>query len=128
MSKDKNHMFAYLWRVIADDLYSPVEEYNFDKEIGRKHRFDFAFPEYKVAVEVEGNAWGVKGGGKHMQDSDLDKYNIAASMGWRVLRFSPKMMENEPDRCIQIVKDCLRQPPGIWYDPKTSSGTGTTRV
>ena len=110
MSKksEKNYMFSYLWRVIANNYLDPVEEYNFDKELGRKHRFDFAFPEKKVAVEIEGNAWHVKGGGKHMQDRDLEKYNIAAVLGWRVLRFSPAMLENDPMDCIQTVRDCLR--------------------
>jgi len=107
-SRDKKHMFSYLWRVLAENLDPPQEEYNFDGCIGRKHRFDFAFVEQKVAVEVEGNAWHIKGGGSHMQDTDLEKYNLAAVLGWRVLRFSPKMLQNNPDNCIDLVLRCLR--------------------
>ena len=108
MGKDKAHMFAYLWRLLAENLPMPEAEYNFDKELGRRHRFDFAFLGNKVAIEVEGNAWAVKGGGRHMQDSDLEKYNLAALLGWRVVRFSPGMLKRDPEGCIKLVKDCLR--------------------
>ena len=108
MSKDKKHMFSYLWRIIASDYLHPQEEYPFSKPLGRRHRFDFAFPEQKLAVEIEGNAWHVKGGGSHMQDTDLEKYNLAALLGWRVVRFSPGMMKRDPEGCIKLVKDCLK--------------------
>ena len=117
MTQDKKHMFAYLWRVIADNYCSPIEEYPFSKELGRKHRFDFAFVDEKLAVEIEGNAWRVRGGGRHMQDNDLEKYNLAALLGWRVLRFSPGMLKRNPEECIQLVKNCLRKRPrrgGNW--------------
>ena len=107
MAQDKNHMFSYLWHVLAENMPKPQEEYPFSKGLGIRHRFDFAFIESKIAVEVEGNAWNVRGGGSHMQDSDLEKYNLAALLGWRVLRFSPGMMKRDPDGCIKIVKDCL---------------------
>ena len=106
---DKADLFFQYWQMLSS---LPIErEYNFDKAIGRKHRFDFAFPNKMIAVEVEGNAWSVKGGGRHMQDSDLEKYNIAASMGWRVFRFSPSMLKKDPAGCIQTVEEayCLTQ-------------------
>jgi len=83
------------------------EEYNFDFAYGRKHRFDFASPSALVAVEIEGNAWHVKGGGKHMQDGDLEKYNIAAWMGWRVFRYSPNMIKANPLGCAKQVYEAI---------------------
>jgi len=106
-STDKADLFRYYWRLIAGQMLEPEEEYNFDASLGRKHRFDFAFPSHLVAVEIEGNAWNVKGGGKHMQDSDLEKYNIAAAMGWRVFRFSPAMLKKDPDTCVDLVVEAL---------------------
>jgi very-short-patch-repair endonuclease len=56
----------------------------------RKWRFDFAvLPiEKKIAVEVEGGVWS---GGRHTRGSgyigDMEKYNEAALMGWKVLRY-----------------------------------------
>lgn len=70
-------------------------------------RFDWACPSHMVAVEVDGNAWRVKGGGRHGQDSDRDKMNMAAALGWRVLRFSPKQLEKNPARCAEITRRAM---------------------
>jgi very-short-patch-repair endonuclease len=107
---DKSQAFLYYWRLIAPDtLPIPEGEYPFTKVVGRRHRFDWAWPERMIAVEVEGNAFHVRGGGKHMEDRDLDKYNMAAEMGWRIFRFSPGMLKNNPDKCIEQVVKTLQK-------------------
>lgn len=67
---------------------APAKEYVFHPV--RKWRFDYAFPSAKIALEVEG---GVYTGGRHIRPKgflgDVDKYNAAAVMGWRVLRVVP---------------------------------------
>lgn len=106
--EDKSLLFVYYWKLLAPDAPFPEAEYNFDKHILRKHRFDFAWVDKFVAVEINGNAWGVKGGGRHGNDKDLEKLNIAASMGWRVFQFSPKMLSDNPARWIDMVKLAIR--------------------
>jgi very-short-patch-repair endonuclease len=103
--EDKKEIFAYHWRVIVGDEFPYQSEYNFDAP--RKHRFDFAWPERKIAVEVDGNAWHVKGGGRHGTDKDREKINIAAQMGWRIFHFSPTMLDGDPYRWIHMVRGCL---------------------
>lgn len=70
----------------------PVPEYQFHPK--RKWRFDFFFPHKKLAVEIEGGHWS---GGRHSRGSgfeaDCEKYNAAAVMGIRVLRYTTKMVE-----------------------------------
>lgn len=66
----------------------PEREFRFHAQ--RKWRFDFAWPELRVAAEVEGLMYGA--GGRHQRvvgyQADLEKYNAAAMMGWLVLRFT----------------------------------------
>ena len=56
----------------------------------RKWRFDYAVPTAKVALEVEGGVWT---GGRHTSPKgflgDIEKYNTATLMGWKVLRTTP---------------------------------------
>ena len=105
--EDKSELFQYYWNMLAElPRPEPQAEYRFDST--RRWRFDWAFLEpFKIAVEVEGNAWNVAGGGKHMQDKDMEKYNAAAALGWRVIRFSPGMLKRDPVGCIEIVKKAL---------------------
>ena len=66
-----------------------VREFSFHPE--RKWRFDYAVPERKVALEVEGGVWT---GGRHTSSkgflNDMEKYNTATVMGWKVVRTTPK--------------------------------------
>lgn len=65
-----------------------VKEFKFHPV--RKWRFDYAIPEHKIALEVEGGVWT---GGRHTSSvgfmKDMEKYNTATPMGWRVFRTTP---------------------------------------
>lgn len=65
-----------------------VKEYKFHPK--RRWRFDYAIPEHKIALEVEGGVWT---GGRHIRAQgflgDMEKYNTATLMGWRVFRTTP---------------------------------------
>ena len=43
---------------------------------------------------------------RHARDSDREKLNAAAVDGWRVLRYSGKML-NDPDKVIGQVRKAL---------------------
>jgi len=68
---------------------SVVREYEFHPK--RKWRFDYALPRERIALEVEGGVWQY---GRHNRAAgflgDMDKYNAAAVLGWRVIRITPK--------------------------------------
>lgn len=73
------------FQIRAYRLPAPLREYKFDTE--RRWRFDFAWVDRRVAMEVEGGIW-VNGGhsrGKGFT-SDCEKYNKATLDGWRVFR------------------------------------------
>ncbi len=66
-----------------------VKEYRFHPT--RRWRFDYAIPAHKIAVEVEGGVWT---GGRHTSPQgflkDMEKYNAAALLGWRLFRVTPE--------------------------------------
>lgn len=103
---DKKTAFAFYWKLF-NQPHNYLEEYNFDPP--RKHRFDFAWPKKLIAVEVDGNAWHVAGGGRHGSDTDREKLNIAAFMGWRVFHFSPQMLKQDPISCIEMVAKTIQE-------------------
>jgi hypothetical protein len=82
-------MFAALLR--AQKLPLPLTEHRFHST--RRWRFDYAWIEYRVALEVEGGVWI---GGRHTTGAgfvkDMEKYNEAACMGWRIIRCQPKQL------------------------------------
>lgn len=79
--------------ITAAGLPDPVPEFRFD--VHRRWRFDYAWPEKKLAVEIEGGVWS---GGRHVRgkgyEKDCEKYNRAVVLGWRVLRFTTGMVES----------------------------------
>lgn len=80
----------------------PAPERQHKCVVGRQFLFDFAWPEFMVAVEVQGGQW-VRG--KHNRpegyEIDCDKANMATLQGWRVLRFTGAQIEDGRARdCI----------------------------
>lgn len=79
----------------AAGLPEPVAEHQFAKELGRRWRFDWAFPRLLVAVEQEGGVWT---GGRHTRGAgavkDMEKYNTATYLGWKVYRFTPAQIKS----------------------------------
>jgi very-short-patch-repair endonuclease len=90
------------------DLKIPFER-EFVFHPTRGWRFDVAFPKKFLAVEVEG---GARSGGRHTRGQgfidDIEKYNAALELGWRVLRYPTEQvvtLECLPQ--IRRVLECL---------------------
>jgi very-short-patch-repair endonuclease len=94
--------------IIASGLPRPIAEHRFHE--ARKWRFDYAWPEQRVALEIEG---GVYTGGRHTRgkgfEKDCEKYNAATLAGWRVFRVTTGMLND--GRALAILSEAL-QPAG----------------
>lgn len=56
---------------------------------GRKFRFDYAFPDIKLAIEYEGiNSKNSRHTNIKGYTNDCIKYNLATLNGWHVLRYT----------------------------------------
>ena len=92
ISDPEEDLFAQI-RIVRLPL--PEREYRFFAH--RQWRFDFAWtdPRIKLAVEVEGAAYTQ---GRHVRgpgfEADVEKYNFATLLGWRLLRFTAKQVKN----------------------------------
>ena len=82
--------YAHVPLVFAQmGIPKPVQEFRFDET--RRWRLDFAWPEYKVALEIDG---GIFVNGGHNRGAQImktwEKENTAACMGWRFIKCQPK--------------------------------------
>lgn len=108
MSQLEDSLYRQIW---ITGLPAPHREYRFGAaaaggpgkglrarlaEAGLKDwRFDFAWPDLMLAVEVEGGAWV---GGRHTRGKgfleDLRKYQAAQQMGWTIYRTAGELIKS----------------------------------
>ena len=83
----------------------PEREYKFHPK--RLWRFDFAWPPYQIALEIEGGTWirGRHSRGTGMK-ADCEKYNAAVLMGWRVFRVTADMVTD--GSALKLAEDALK--------------------
>lgn len=101
MTEATRHLMT---RIRQTGLPAPETEYRFDPS--RRWRFDLAWPARKVAVEIDGAIWT---GGRHVRghgyEADCEKLNAAVEQGWRVFRYTTRMVTD--DEAIEQIERVL---------------------
>ena len=98
--------------LISNNLITYHREWVFHEpapgEKQRRFRFDFAWPDERVAAECEGGTW-ISGRHNHPSsiEKDMEKYNLAAEQGWTVLRYTPGMIKKDPEAITTQIWACL---------------------
>ena len=89
----KDDPYPVFTALLTELGYPPVREFVFWP--GRRFRWDYAWPDVKLALDVQGSVYtqGHHTRGKGYED-DCVKANEAAIRGWVVLRCTPKHIEN----------------------------------
>lgn len=90
-SVNKRIKELFLLNLVELGIPEPIPNSKNPKELifhpTRKWRFDFAWPEQKIALEIDG---AVHQGGRHTQGvgfvKDCEKMNEATILGWQVYR------------------------------------------
>jgi DNA-binding CsgD family transcriptional regulator len=117
---------------LGSDLPKPVEEYKFHPK--RKWRIDRAWPDHKLAVEIEGGAHPrrvycqncgtivrakkgdgsigreIRVGGAHNRSAylkNIEKYNTLTSLGWFLLRFTHDDILADPFSMVENIRCIL---------------------
>jgi hypothetical protein len=88
-------------------LSKPTLKYVFDPD--HQWCFDYAWPEAKLALDVELWASG---------QADTDKHNAACLAGWRLLRVTGKMLRD--GRALLMLKQAMGDLNGGDDDPQAS--------
>ena len=74
----------------------------------RKWRVDFGWPHARIGLEVEGGVFA-KGKSRHTTGAgfraDIEKYNTATVLGWRIVRVLPEQLCTEAT--VQMISDLL---------------------
>ena len=82
--------------VVAEHRFHPT----------RMWRFDYALPSHRIAIEIDGGVWIE---GRHNRPkgyiADLDKFNHAAALGWRVLKFTPQ--QQHTIKALRLIKEAV---------------------
>ncbi|HEX2905889.1 MAG TPA: hypothetical protein VHO69_03465 [Phototrophicaceae bacterium] len=103
---DLEAAFAAAYATYAAGFPQPHRQYQFAHP--RKWKFDFAWPESRIAVEIDGGTW-IHGGHSRGagQSKDAEKRNTAALLGWTVFSFTTDMLRLHMEDCIGLVTTTL---------------------
>ena len=92
-------------QVMMTGLPTPITQHKFHPT--RRFRFDLAWPDHMLAVEIDGGIWT---GGRHTSGAgyrrDCIKGNEAIILGWRVLHVTPDMVTD--GTALQYIEYALR--------------------
>lgn len=127
--------FEYYLAALGGDLPPHEKQHIFHPD--RRWRFDYAWVASRVAVELEGGSYGstiqchscgatVRATDKHGQPGkavrvlgyharftryygDMEKYNAAAALGWLLLRFSRRHLDQDPAQVVGEIKQAVHQ-------------------
>jgi hypothetical protein len=78
------------------EFTAPIQQYEAIPD--RKFRYDFAFPDLRILVEVQGGICARTRMGHSSvtgQERDAEKLNLASAYGYRMFHFTTKMIEDE---------------------------------
>lgn len=107
-SPDRETQFRLLFGSLSEIKTAPVGQHVFHPE--RKWRFDFAWPDLLVAVEIDGGVFQSRATGHRSIGGlirDMEKSNAAQIQGWCLLRFHANDLDKDPVGTIALVDHAL---------------------
>jgi very-short-patch-repair endonuclease len=112
----------FIFHLKVAKLPIPKQQFKFAEHIGRRWQVDFAWPDLKLFVEIEGGIWRKNKfgnwAGAHTHPTavlrDIEKYNHMALLGYRLFRFSDKDLRD--GSAIEMMKKV--------FSPQISGGIG----
>jgi very-short-patch-repair endonuclease len=103
--------FHFYWRILAVDAPRPEHDTQFHPD--RQWRADFLWRDHRVIVECEGGHWMSTGnfgkghGHPTRFEEDVEKYNAATALGYKVFRCTTKLLRENPERFVKLVRQSM---------------------
>lgn len=82
-----------------------VQQHRVRLSTGRWIELDAAYPEARVAIELDGAAFH---GSRSAREKDLRRDSALAALGWVVLRFSYARLVSDPEACRREIEAVVR--------------------
>jgi hypothetical protein len=89
------------------DLPDPVMQLALPWRFPRRGRVDFAYPQARLIIEVDGRAWHST---LEAFEGDRLRDNHAQLAGWRVLRITYRMLKEQPEMVRNMIRRALEMP------------------
>jgi len=107
---DKDHHQAVEIICNQGNLPKPIREFRFAAP-DRKWRFDFCWPDFLLALEIEGGVFASYAGHRNMKKYllDMEKYNAAALHGYRLIRATTRDLKD--GTLFDLLNEYFRQHP-----------------
>jgi len=105
---DREQQFRLLWRTFRPTWPDPVAQHVFHQT--RKWRFDFAWPDLMVAVEIHGGIFQKSPSGHRSISGmvkDMEKINAAQLGGWIVIQLHANDLDKRPFMAMQTVSEAM---------------------
>lgn len=103
---------AFLRELHRRGLPRPVAQLTVRDHAGFVARVDFAYPELRIAIELDGQAWH----GESVFDADREKRLRLVASGWTVVEITWRMLLDDPakvfrrlERLIRTARNCVTQ-------------------
>jgi very-short-patch-repair endonuclease len=74
---------------------------------GTAYYMDIAFPKAKLVVEIDGREFHE---GPEAFEQDRLRQNDLVNAGWRILRFTPRMLKERPGMVLAVIRTALAEP------------------
>ena len=98
-------IFGVTHVLLIPGIPAPVQQHRVVLPDGRAAQLDAAWPEARVAVELDGAAFH---GSREARERDLRRDSALAALGWVVLRFSYERLLSDPDGCRREIEAVIR--------------------
>jgi len=86
------------------DIPTPERQFQYAK--GRKLRADFAWPDHRLLLEVQGGIYSKQAHGSITGIlADIDRSNAAVLNGWRMLRVTPEMVRS--GQALELIRAAM---------------------